>query len=161
MNILLTLDGSEFAESAIPAAQRLARTPGTEVHVLAVAEPSHAEALAGRPPGGIAAELGGDGVATLDAPELLPMDVEFILEHYLEAVARQFPNCVVKPVLRVGPHPAEQIAAYAEANGIDLIVMATHGRSGIGQFLHGSIAGRVLRAGVAPVVLVRPAMAAA
>ncbi len=157
MNILLTLDGSEFAESAIPLAQRLARTPGSEVHVLAVAEPSHAEALAAGPLGAVSMEGSGPGV---EAPALLPLDVEFILEHYLESVARQFPDCVVKPVLRVGPHPAEQIAAYAEANEIDLIVMATHGRSGIGQFLHGSVAGRVLRAGVAPVVLVRPAMAA-
>jgi hypothetical protein len=47
--------------------------------------------------------------------------------------------------------------AVTEANSIDLVVMATHGRSGISRVVQGSVAGRVLRAGVAPVVLVRPA----
>lgn len=163
MKVLLTLDGSDFAEAAIPIARQLAAMPGAEIHLLAVIEP---DAVVERPRA-VAAASHANGVAWLsadecdpDPAEALPLGIDMILEHYLEEVARQFPENVVRPALRVGPYPAEQIIAYAEANGIDLIVMATHGRKGIDQLVHGSIAGRVLRAGVAPVALVRPDRAA-
>jgi nucleotide-binding universal stress UspA family protein len=160
MKILLTLDGSEFAERAIPLAQRLARAPGTEVHLFIVADPGLALT-----PGARSGTLGGRANAMtrhstadepLDEVAEMPASVELVLEHYLETVARQFPHCIVKPVVRVGPYPAAQIAAYAEVHDIDLIVMATHGRSGLNRLVHGSVAGEVLRSGVAPVALVRP-----
>lgn len=50
---------------------------------------------------------------------------------------------------------AEQLVDYADANEIDLILIATHGRSGIGRWVRGSIADRVLRAARAPVLMVR------
>jgi nucleotide-binding universal stress UspA family protein len=158
MKILLTLDGSEFAEAAIPLARRLATIPGAEMHLLTVVEPELAriDKDDGR-------RVGEVGVAWLTreddedgTEDALPADVEMALEHYLEEVARGFENCIVHPALRVGPHPAEQIAAYVEANGIELVVMATHGRTGLNQMVHGSVAAAVLRCGVAPVALVRP-----
>ncbi len=157
LKILLTLDGSEFAERAIPLAQRLARVPGTEVHLFIVADPGLALA---RPTSGRERDHAAAWLSTedepLDAVAEMPTSVELMLEHYLETVARRFPYCVVKPVVRVGPYPAAQIAAYAEVHDIDLIVMATHGRSGLNRVVHGSVAGEVLRSGVAPVALVRP-----
>ncbi|MER3420108.1 MAG: hypothetical protein C4290_06100 [Chloroflexota bacterium] len=151
LKILLTLDGSEFAERAIPVAQRLAHVPGTEVHLFIVADPGLAAAhvTAGL---GQANATPGPSVKDepLDVAAELPTSVELMLEHYLETVARQFPRCIVKPVVRVGPYPAAQIAAYAEVHDIDLIVMATHGRSGLNRLVHGSVAGEVL-----PVALVR------
>lgn len=162
MKLLLTLDGSKFAESAIPLAQRLAEDSTTEVHLLAVAEPITMEApplvLAGEHYAGALAHPGAEGY---EAPSDHAPEMEFMLGHYLEMVARLFPRCTVCPVVRVGPYPAAQIAAYAESNDIDLIVMATHGRSGIGQLVYGSVAGQVLRAGVALVALVKPSHAAA
>ena len=158
MKILLTLDGSEFAEAAIPVARRLAIMPDVEVHVLTVVEPGAPVALRrdnGEPALARARWYGMEDRED-DSLEFLPLDVEMVLTHYVQSVARQFPNQVVAPVVRVGRYPAEQLVAYAEANGIDLVVMATHGRSGINQLLHGSVAARVLRAAVAPVVLVRP-----
>jgi nucleotide-binding universal stress UspA family protein len=173
MKILLTLDGSEFAERAIPLAQRLARAPGSEVHLFIVADPGLAlpgqrlSGATGADPGRLAGIGAGrhraNGAKWLSTEEEplaqvveMPASIELMLEHYLETVARQFPHCVVKPVVRVGPYPAAQIAAYAEVHDIDLIVMATHGRSGLNRLLHGSVAGEVLRSGVAPVALVRP-----
>jgi nucleotide-binding universal stress UspA family protein len=165
VRILLTLDGSEFSESAIPLALRLAHTPDSEVHLLTVIEPAALGALRA-----LAAEGRAPGVAWLsvepeeEGPEAAAAaspDLEFVLEHYLEMVARLFPDAVVKPVVRVGLFPAEQIAAYAEANAIDLIVMSTHGRTGLERVLHGSVAGQVMRAGVAPVALIRPGKVAA
>jgi nucleotide-binding universal stress UspA family protein len=56
--------------------------------------------------------------------------------------------------IRVGT-AAEEIALYADANGIDLIVMGTHGRSGIAHAVLGSIAEQVVRTAPCPVLLVR------
>jgi nucleotide-binding universal stress UspA family protein len=56
--------------------------------------------------------------------------------------------------LRVGP-PAEQIVHYAEICDIDLIIMGTHGRSGLAHALMGSVAEHVVRVAPCPVLLVR------
>jgi nucleotide-binding universal stress UspA family protein len=51
--------------------------------------------------------------------------------------------------------PADAVAEYADKNGIDLIVVATHGRSGISRWVWGSVADRVLRSVSAPVMMIR------
>ena len=51
--------------------------------------------------------------------------------------------------------PAEEILRHADANDIDLILMATHGRSGISRWVMGSVADRVLRSSRIPVLLAR------
>jgi len=56
--------------------------------------------------------------------------------------------------LAVG-HPAEEILRYAGENDIDFILLATHGRSGVGRWVIGSVADKVLRASRVPVWLVR------
>jgi len=50
---------------------------------------------------------------------------------------------------------ADCIADYAQENGIDLIVMATHGRSGVKRWVRGSIADKVLRSSNIPVLMIR------
>ena len=50
---------------------------------------------------------------------------------------------------------AESLAEYAEKNGADLIIIATHGRSGISRWAWGSVADRVLRSSCVPVLMVR------
>ncbi|MFC1972232.1 universal stress protein [Chloroflexota bacterium] len=50
---------------------------------------------------------------------------------------------------------ADSIAEYAQNNDIDLIVVATHGRSGISRWVMGSVADRVLRSACVPVLMVR------
>jgi len=51
--------------------------------------------------------------------------------------------------------PASAITYYANKQGADLIVMATHGRSGISRWAHGSTANKVLRSSCVPVLMVR------
>ena len=51
--------------------------------------------------------------------------------------------------------PAEAITSYAEKNGIDLIIMSSHGRSGISRWASGSVAERVFRSACVPVLMVR------
>lgn len=52
--------------------------------------------------------------------------------------------------------PAEEIIAYARCRPVDLVAMATHGRTGLSQFVLGSVAERMLRSLSVPIVLVRP-----
>jgi nucleotide-binding universal stress UspA family protein len=52
-------------------------------------------------------------------------------------------------------HPAETICRVAKEEGCDLIVMGTHGRSGLGRLLLGSVAEQVLREAACPVLTVK------
>lgn len=61
--------------------------------------------------------------------------------------------------LRVGA-PADEIVQYAEVRNVDLIVMGTHGRSGVAHLLMGSVAEHVVRMAPCPVLLVRAPKAA-
>lgn len=58
--------------------------------------------------------------------------------------------------VRVGT-PAEEIVRYADACDVDLIIMGTHGRSGLAHALMGSVAEQVVRVAPCPVLLVRAA----
>ena len=50
---------------------------------------------------------------------------------------------------------AETLAHWAEQNGVDLIVIASHGRSGVSRWVMGSVADRVLRSACVPVLMIR------
>jgi len=52
---------------------------------------------------------------------------------------------------------AETIAEFAKQNAIDLIAIATHGRSGVSRWVWGSVADKVLRSSQVPVLVIRPA----
>ena len=79
------------------------------------------------------------------------------LERYLEERGRalQAKGMRVDSVVRFGD-PAEEIIACARTHKVDLIMMATHGRTGLSQVIFGSVAGRVLTSGVKPMLVVRP-----
>jgi nucleotide-binding universal stress UspA family protein len=52
--------------------------------------------------------------------------------------------------------PADKILDYADQNQVDLIIMSTHGRSGVTRWVIGSVADRVLRHSKVPVLMIRP-----
>ena len=52
-------------------------------------------------------------------------------------------------------NPANKLADYANENGVDLIVIASHGRSGISRWVMGSVAERIVRTSCVPVMMVR------
>ena len=62
-------------------------------------------------------------------------------------------------MLRVG-HPASEILAAVNETGADLVVMATHGRTGVSHLVLGSVAERVVREAPCPVLIVRAKSAA-
>ena len=65
-------------------------------------------------------------------------------------------NVPIVTTVRIGP-PARAIVDYAQAAGMDLIVVGTHGRSGFAHMFLGSVAERVVRHASCPVVTVRGA----
>jgi nucleotide-binding universal stress UspA family protein len=84
----------------------------------------------------------------------------------VEAEARDELSNLAAPLVEAGievevtvltnSQPAKAIIQFATDGGFDLIAMATHGRTGLGHLVHGSVAGDVLRSGIAPVLMVRP-----
>jgi nucleotide-binding universal stress UspA family protein len=139
--ILVGLDGSPLAETILPVVEALAaklEAAVTLLHVLPV--PEHEPAAAERP--------GVDRLvehATQQASE------------YLSGVQRRLASAGVdvSPVVAVGT-PAREIVRHAQGGGFDLVALATHGRSGLQQWIHGSVADQVLHTTTIPLLLVRP-----
>jgi nucleotide-binding universal stress UspA family protein len=75
---------------------------------------------------------------------------------YLEKVTNQVRLGDLKPhsELLTGP-VAESLVEYAAKKSVDLIIIATHGRSGVSRWVWGSIADRILRSSCVPVLMVR------
>jgi len=135
--ILVPLDGSPLAEAILPDVLELAAQQGAEVVLLRVA-------LAHAWPG---VELTEAQVHAVEEAERYLADVERRLADRGIRV-----SCAV----RYG-RAAEEILDHARTSGIDLIAMSTHGRSGIGRVLLGSVAERVLPEAPVPVFLRRAA----
>ncbi|MDA0770758.1 MAG: hypothetical protein BZY79_06425 [SAR202 cluster bacterium Casp-Chloro-G4] len=165
--ILVPLDGSSLAERAIPHAQGLAKTYGATVHLLQVIthNPSggHAQGDSAEPREGVyrAALAGLAGGAstgnsfTLDLVRRLKEAQIEEAQEYLAHVASQLKveGIAVETQLFEGS-PHEQIAEYAKQNGVDVIVMSTHGHGGVKRLIVGSTTDRVIRSGDIPVLVV-------
>lgn len=139
--ILVPTDGSDVAEAAAAHAVALAAAVGARLDVLYVVD-SDAIGLV-RP-----AQLDADEVRTS-----LEKEGERAAE--IVAAAAEEAGVDVVTAIRVGA-PDEEIRDYAEEAEVDLVVMGTHGRSGIGRFLLGSVTERVIRGSGVPVVAVPP-----
>ena len=141
--ILVPLDGSELAEAAVPHAIELAKAFNASVTLLSVVEPVGVHAQ----PGAIGPVVS----VTLNIEEEMDR-----IREYLHGVAERYKdyNVEIKKVVREGD-PASIICDYAHETNADLIVMSTHGRSGIQRWVYGSVADRVLRAAKIPILLIR------
>jgi nucleotide-binding universal stress UspA family protein len=139
--LLVPLDGSPLAELALPYAEELAIHFGSEVILVNVRapaedpeEPEHRVYLSK-----IAATVEQNIKKTPELPAGEKVKVTSTI--------------IGTPGLLT--HAAEEIVAYTERENISLIVMATHGRTGIGRWTLGSTANKVARASKCPVLLVR------
>jgi nucleotide-binding universal stress UspA family protein len=75
---------------------------------------------------------------------------------YLEAVATRLRDEGLEVTTELVPGDAgPEILRYADRQGCDLIVMATHARSGLGRWVHGSVAEQILAATPVPILMVR------
>lgn len=141
-SIMVPLDGSRFAEHALPYALGVARRTGAELSLALVHTP--VDVLSASYP--LAEEI-----HRQDA-EARKTNAAY-LEALLETVRSTGVN--VRPAPLYGP-VATSLNRYVVEEGIDLVVMTTHGRGGLERAWLGSTADRLLRITPAPVLLVRP-----
>ncbi len=137
--ILTPLDGSEFAETALEPALAIARSMAAEVVLFRVAEaiPRTHELI--------------------KVPDLYN---DFVISAYREAghylkhlrARLRYDKISVRSRAASGG-AARQIVDYAANNGVDLIVMSSHGRSGVDRWVHGSVTEKVL-SGVSCAILI-------
>jgi len=98
--------------------------------------------------------LFGDGVYVTDATRTeLESAADAELRKLL--VVLDAPNLVTACVVLHGA-PHEQIPAFARENGVDLIVISTHGRSGVASVVFGSVTQRVIVASPCPLLVLPP-----
>lgn len=138
MKVITPLDGSPLSESALPYAHALAERWQSSLLLLHVTEPFIPIGLGGQPE--LAVQVQDESMAAS--------------REYLEDVKVRFPrsNTEVSAVLG---YPREEISQIATSEQAEVIVMASHGRSGPARWLLGSVAEAVLRLAPCPVLLVR------
>lgn len=162
--ILVTLDGSPLSEAVLPQVERLVAGTDASVTMLRVAEAPE-QTVAGRvkTPTPLVIVGSGPALTTKTEPQIAETRGQAIrrvkeeAEAYLneEARALRAKGIEVDSATRLG-HAAEEIIDYARTHDVDMIMMTTHGRTGLGKMFFGSVAGRVLLSGVKPILLVRP-----
>ena len=154
--ILLTHDGSELASAAIPHVEMLAEATGASLLVLAVID-STARFLAQS--SAFVADPSLSGAVTADIAEQAVAAQRATAEERLAGLKSQLEASGIENVetLILDGAPSQTIVRCAEDEGCDLIVMATHGRSGLGRAVLGSVADYVVRnTPHSAVLLVRP-----
>ncbi|MDQ2052586.1 universal stress protein [Natronolimnohabitans sp. A-GB9] len=134
-DILLATDGSEGARQATEHAIELADRLEARLHVLSVAE---------------------EGPHSSEKQDEMRSDPEGEAEEAIEEAERAASQRGVETTRTVRHGvPQEEIVDVAEANAMDLIVMGTHGRTGLDHLVVGSVAEEVVRNAPVPVVTVR------
>jgi nucleotide-binding universal stress UspA family protein len=143
--ILVPLDGSAFSAKALPVAAAIAKRTGAAVKVVTVLDPS---AYVPFVPGEVLVPvMDTDALAARRAAdeEAIKAEAARLVADGVKAEGRLLEGTVV-----------EAIAEYALEIGADLIVMTTHGRSGLERLWLGSVATSFLQRAPCPVYLVRP-----
>lgn len=134
--VLLPLDGSTFSEIASIYAPDLVRNQDVELTLLRVLVSESRRSLEEE------LDYLDNQVKTINA-----------------AIGVQIESGALKPKIKkelVAGHPESKILSYVKNKNVDLIIMATHGRSGISKLLMGSVANKVVRSSKIPVLLFKP-----
>ena len=141
-HILVPLDGSEFSEKALSAAYTLAGMGKIEITLLRVLRPV-------------------EEIIKIDEKHSIYLDQQIEFKtmratNYLKTIRddAEKKSFKINMVVEMGD-AAEIIINFAYKNNIDLIVMSTHGRSGLKRWVYGSVAGKILRGAHNPVLLIR------
>jgi len=138
--ILVPLDGSELAECVLPHVKAVASgSDAGKVILLRIVEPLPA----GTPP-------------AVDFEVVRQAGMK-VAEHYLAGMQAKLSKegLAIETKVLTG-RPAETITDFAKHEKVDLIALATHGRSGISRWVFGSVADRLVRSSSVPILLIRP-----
>ena len=138
--ILLPLDGSELAKKALGEAEKLANCFGAEIVLFEVVPfmPIY-------------------GSPELVTPLIVDEKQKEAAEKYLVSLSEELKKKGFKAtvVVRTGQQVAVEIIDFAKESGANLIVMCTHGRSGISRWVLGSVALKILTRAETPILLIR------
>ena len=137
LRILAPTDLSAMAKTAVEYAHALAEKFGAELHVLHVVKTLD----------DLAREHGVAGVIEAGT------DDEF--EKWTASLLGESGTVRRVEAVRLGPDPVQTIARYALDEDIDLVVTATHGRSGLSHLILGSVSEQLLRVSPCPVLVIR------
>lgn len=141
-SVMVPLDGSPFAEAALPAAFDLVRRSNGVLHIARVHQSL--------------------GLPTSDEPVVIDLKwTESVRAEENAYLARVGESAAVSIGAGCVTHlldgvPAEAVAECARSEGIELIVIASHGRGGVSRFWLGSVADALARRSPAPILLIRP-----
>lgn len=136
--VLLPTDGSETADRAVDQAIDIANKYDAALHALYVVDETEP----------VLNVRGSD-----ESFDRLEDEGEGVVDDVTERARRASVSSVAGSVQQ--GEPAETILEYVDSNGIDLVVMGTHGRSGLDRHLLGSVAEKVVRHAAASVLTVR------
>lgn len=141
-NVLVATDFSECAETALGYAREFSRAFAARLHVLHVTATIVPDAMAmaaGVPVAGVQDEINDSDRQQLE--QLVTADDRASLRATAVALS--------------GERPEHAISEYAREHDIDLIVVGTHGRSGLSHLIMGSVAEHIVRIAPCPVLVVR------
>ena len=169
MKLMVALDESSFAEEVLPVAAALAAAGSAELVLTTVVKSSEQHGTRAVQPdilqdvraqadltGGLLPNVGLGTETMVETRAQAAQRTRTQTTEYLEGVARKwFPQGAEIAVL-FADDVAQELGAYARDHDVDIIAMATHGRTGLAQAVMGSVAGSLLRSRVTPVLLVRP-----
>jgi nucleotide-binding universal stress UspA family protein len=144
-HILVPLDGSALAEQVLPHVHAIAANEGTvRITLLRAVPPIFTTSV---DYSGLMATTTADAMETLEAEA----------RDYLDRIGTEFraEGYMVQIEISNLP-PADAVLDYAESQKVDLIAIATHGRSGISRFVFGSVTQKVVQAAPVPVLVIRP-----
>jgi nucleotide-binding universal stress UspA family protein len=142
-NILIPTDGSELSDNAVRHGVGLAKTLGAKVTAVTVTLPFHVFAI--------------DPATVTDTPADYEKHAKQHAGRILDAVSKAATaaNVTCKTVHLVHEHPYDAIIKTADAEGCDLILMASHGRRGMAALVLGSETVKVLTHTKIPVLVYR------
>jgi nucleotide-binding universal stress UspA family protein len=143
-HIMAPLDGSKLAECVLPHVAEATKTcEESRVTFIRVVEPLHLhEGFETRIP--------------VEERRRLEADSMEVARKYLDQIVKQnkYENATAQAVVLFG-NVNDQLIEFAEGNEVDLIVIASHGRSGPSRWVWGSVADRILRSACVPVLMAR------
>ncbi|MDP3880436.1 MAG: universal stress protein [Dehalococcoidales bacterium] len=141
--ILLPLDGSKTGEAALPHVKEIARRIKTEIVLLQVV-----------PLGQYTHTVGGTNYVLF--PEQEVQNLQARAKEYLEETAEELKGTKATVMVEVKTGQADQeIIKFAEHEDVRLVAISSHGRSGLKQWMTGSVTHKVLQASHTPVLVVR------
>jgi len=142
--IMVPLDGSDLAECVLPHAEAIAMGCAVKnVTFVRAVEPLHLPSSS-------------EWVPTPEERQRIESSHRSDAQDYLHQLVGplKYDGVDIQSEVIMGK-AAESLADYAEKNGVDLIVIATHGRSGVSRWVWGSVADRIVRSACVPVLMVR------